>query len=44
LLIGEERHAREVAEIAKSKGLKVKAYAVDSPRAMLERVLRELSL
>ena len=44
LLIGDELGVKRMAEMARGCGVKVKAYAVDSPRAMLENALRELKI
>jgi hypothetical protein len=44
LLIGDELDVKRMAEMARGCGVEVKAYAVDSPRAMLENALRELKI
>jgi hypothetical protein len=44
LLIGRECHVRMMAEMARGQGVKVRAYSVDSPKAMLENALRELKI
>jgi hypothetical protein len=44
LLIGREYFVRLMADVAREQGVKVRAYSVDSPRAMLENALRELKL
>ena len=44
LLIGNEHPVRQMAGMAREAGVKVKAYAVDTPKAMLENALRELKI
>jgi calcineurin-like phosphoesterase family protein len=44
LLVGNELHVRMMAEMAKEAGVKVRAYSVDTPKAMLENALRELKI
>jgi hypothetical protein len=44
LLIGREYFVRLMADVAREQGVKVRAYSVDSPRAMLENALRELKI
>jgi Mg-chelatase subunit ChlD len=44
LLVGREEHVERMAVMARECGVKVRAYAVDSPTAMLDNALRELPL
>jgi diphthamide synthase (EF-2-diphthine--ammonia ligase) len=44
LLVGREEHVERMAVMARECGVRVRAYAVDSPTAMLDNALRELPL